>query len=67
MKSLDGHEEFLDVCRKAAEAVKQCHQLLHEPVLKVTKLNTNELLVDAQTAFVKTLPYIVELLIADDG
>ena len=57
---------FLAVSREAAEVVKQCHLLLREPVLKVTKMNTDSLLVEAQKAFVNALPDIAELLIADE-
>ena len=66
VKSLEGHQGFLDVRSEAAEAVKQCHQLLREPVLKVTKLNADQLMIDAQKAFVIALPNIAELLCSEE-
>ena len=66
VKSIEGHQGFLDVRSEAAEAVKKCHQLLREPVLKVTKLNADQLMIDAQKAFVIALPNIAELLCSEE-
>lgn len=66
VKSLEGRQGFLDACSESAEVVKKCQLLLREPVLKVTKLNADELLIDAQKAYCKCLPDIIELLIAEE-
>lgn len=66
MASVDADPGFKDLVRETAGVVEQCRELLRDPILRVTKMNAEALLQEAQLAYIDVLPDIAELVVSDE-
>lgn len=66
MASVDADPGFKDLVRETAGVVEQCRELLRDPILRVTKMNAEALLQEAQIAYIDALPDIAELVVSDE-